>query len=336
MAIVFMDGFDHYGKKADLGNGTYVYSSGASLKTSGSRTGGKHIHLNGLGIRYALPGQLRSKVGVGFGLYLSSISTGRPIISLLSTDPNGVVAELAYSSDGRLHTSIRNTAGSSSLREVHVTDEPVIVSEAWQHVEMYCDITNGDIEVRVDEVVVTSVSGTSSVPIDDINIVELSWCDVDDFYVWDTRGNSNNDFIGDKKVFYIKPSNDVSPQDWEPTNAATGAEAIGTDAPDDNSYIEAEALNLPAISKFELDDLDPKIASITAVMTTVRQRKEDAGAADTQIGMESNNKLAKGEDRPITTEFTYWQDVFEKDPNTGAAWTPQGLQNARLVIKRTK
>jgi hypothetical protein len=42
-----------------------------------------------------------------------------------------------------------------------------------------------------------------------------------------------------------------------------------------------------------------------------------------------------GSNRPITTAFTYYEDVFETDPNTGNAWTPASADAAQLKLNRT-
>lgn len=355
MALLFMDGFDHYGTDIkELGSAGYNFgpfaSTYISIANSIARTGLHGIRLQGNNtgdsalLRRPFNQGSRSKIGVAMALYLENLADTNYRYQLPSfrDTANNIIATVTLDTTGRLLV----TGAAASTAGTHVTDVPVIVPKAWQHLECFLDTTSGGFEARVDGVTVLTVTGMSlgnANPVAQIMIgfdprlgTSSNWYfHIDDLYAWDTTGDYNNDFLGDKKVFYIKADQDKSPQDWLPTGAATGAAAIGTDAPNDATYITATPDSVPATSKFSLSTLDPRIAAIAAVQTYTRMKKDDAGAANVKVSLESNSQLDSGADRPITTKYTYWQDVFEKDPNTGAAWTPQGLQDANLVIERT-
>lgn len=342
MALLFMDGFDHYGSTAAALDGAYLSFVGDAVITTDRQRTGTHslkIKYSRYGttntVRRAIPGVAKTKLGIGMAIYFTIIppTIGGMNICRFLTANGSLVGGLTFDSTGRL---VFDGVSSS---------EAVLVAKAWQHLEFFVDVAEGTFEARVNGVVAMSLSGLSlSGGIAQIEIGQRTAGSpggedytiyIDDLYCWDTTGDHNNDFLGDKKVFYVKADQDKSPQDWLPTGAATGAAAIGTDAPNDNTYITADAGNLPAVSKFSLSTLDPRIAGIAAVQTYTRMKKDDAGTANVRVSLESNSELADGEDRPITTKYTYWQDVFEKDPDTGASWTPQGLQNANLVLTRT-
>jgi hypothetical protein len=71
-------------------------------------------------------------------------------------------------------------------------------------------------------------------------------------------------------------------------------------------------------------------------------RKTDAGAGNVQMGLVSSAvgsppapAVANGADRPITEVYTYWQDVIELDPATGAPWAASAVNDVKLRFERT-
>jgi len=64
-------------------------------------------------------------------------------------------------------------------------------------------------------------------------------------------------------------------------------------------------------------------------------KKTDAGAAKVQQSLVSGVSEFNGADRNITTAYTYWPDVSEQDPATGAPWTRTAFNAALYKIERT-
>lgn len=85
----------------------------------------------------------------------------------------------------------------------------------------------------------------------------------------------------------------------------------------------------------ELTNLPPDVTSVRALITRVRAQKSDGGDGSLQTSLISGVDTANGTDRPITTALTYWSDIFELDPATGAPWTPVAADAAQLQINRT-
>jgi hypothetical protein len=66
-----------------------------------------------------------------------------------------------------------------------------------------------------------------------------------------------------------------------------------------------------------------------------RSRKTDGGTGNIQLGVISGAATGLGVDRPITTAYTYWWDVFDSDPNIAAAWTKAAVNAMNLQLNRT-
>jgi hypothetical protein len=89
------------------------------------------------------------------------------------------------------------------------------------------------------------------------------------------------------------------------------------------------------LSEFGLPLAEEAVAGITAVQIYTRMVKTEAGIANVQVSLISGSEVSEGADRAITQEYTYWMDVHETDPDTGAPWTAEGLAAAQLRIERT-
>lgn len=97
----------------------------------------------------------------------------------------------------------------------------------------------------------------------------------------------------------------------------------------------ANTTTFPAAYKCSLSDLPVTVTSVRGVMPIHRSRKTDGGDGNIQIGALSGAATGLGADRPITTAYTYWWDIFDADPNTAAAWSKASVNAMNLQINRT-
>lgn len=224
------------------------------------------------------------------------------------------------------------------------TPAPVLIANAWQHLEVKFvqGVSTGEVELRVEGVTKLTASGinTGSLPYQQIvsyqptNVIHGFIWYIKDLIPWDGSGGWGDDFVGSQQVYYGAPNSDVS-SGWSRTTGTTDFAILDAQPPNDAQYIFAGQSPIPAPSITTFADLPPEVTSIKAVMSVVRTRKSDGGDASLQLSLLSAAAAANGVNRPITTAFTYYADVFHLDPNTGAPWTPPGLDAARLQINRT-
>lgn len=352
MALLWMDGFDHYGYNASPGaanmlrgiwadvNGNYPVSN--RFRTG---TGSARIFIQPFGEFRRIFGGEKEVVGLGYAFYFDSlpftIYNGNMV--QFKTAANAVVGSLHVTNTG----AVMYSRTGYPTEEVARSADGVVVAAAWQHIEIKAKIhpTDGAVEVRVNGVTVLAVSGQNTGPSVPSQVSfgirhgggaaatgdHQFW--VDDLFAWDDSGDANNDFIGDKRVGLIIPNDDTAQSDWTPVGSGTGFGAISEIPQDaDATYIETQ--DVGHVSEFELQDVVGDIGAISAVQTYVIQRKTVAGVCNTQVGLISDSAETLGADRPITEQYTYYADVFETDPNTAAPWTKTGLSAARLKIER--
>jgi hypothetical protein len=360
MAINWMDNFNIYGtdvnKNARLLNGVYAVADRSQLIVDPDPTAtGQVLQKFGGGIggdfRKVLP-TARTTIGALARFWLSNlpnvIGIGSCPTFFSFRDVNNV-AHVRFSLDPSGNIVVyRNDAGGEV--QIGITATPVLVANAWKHMEVkvVLDAAAGSIEARVEGVSVLLVNGirtTSNIGgaiASCLNVAQQSCqtagaCDLSmkDYIIWDNTTGFNNTFMGACQVLKIIPDADVA-LNWTPSSGVTGFNLINEVTPDDDvNYISAPAPGIPAAYKCSLSDLPATVTSVRGVMPIHRSRKTDGGDGNIQIGAISGASTGLGADRPITTAYTYWWDVFDADPATAAAWTRVSVNAMNLQINRT-
>lgn len=343
--LLWMESFDIYGAAgtAKMLDGFYAESSAAGPNVTQVRTGTYSYKYNGGGnaIMRRIFGADKSTVGFGFAIYLNTLPVSSTIVCLgeFRNNANTAVCGLWLTSTGQLQIRTGNSTGA-----IQGTSAPVIVATAWQHIEIKTTFhsSTGAVEIRVNGQTVLNLSNKNTDTPAGGNAAQVaiytqsSACPdfyIDDMYAWDTSGDYNNDFIGDKKVYTLWPSADTSVADWVPDSGGVGYSRINEATPNDSSYITAAAAS--DVSDFAVDNLPSNIAAIVAVQTCTRMLKTDAGSSQVQVSLVSNGANVDGTDRTITTNATYYKDVFEEDPDTNSAWTKSAVDAMLLRATRT-
>lgn len=347
MAVLWMDGFTHYGgTKELLLDG--LYAENGTIQTELSilqiRTGSHALRFKAGTVsqilRKVLPGS-RATVGVGTAIYLP----------ILPTEPNtNLVCQYLDAVNTPIVTFTIATTGAVEARLGSHTGtllgstEPILVADAYNHVEVevFQSETVGTIKVRVNNILLLNLSGLN---IGVLPIAQIGWGPritgeaiveqfIDDIFIWDDTGSINDTFLGDRQVHTLMPNGDLAAADWTKSTGGVGFSLIDDQPPDDGTFISAPNLN--DISEFDLEDLPVEVTSVAAVMTLARLKKSDSGTAQVTVGLANIGAGdAAGVDRPITTVETYWIDVFDTNPNGGARFTPAEVDGAAIKLERT-
>lgn len=360
MAVNFMDNFNIYGidagASARMLDGVYAEATRADLFVDPDLTAGGGMVLRkysgGLGgdCRRVIP-TARTVIGVAARYWYTSLpqaptSYYQPTAVSIRDANNLQHINIRIDPSGIVHAFRQDTAGEVDLGQ---SANPVIVVNAWQHMEVkvFLDIAVGTVEVRVEGVpvlVIAAVRTTSNVAgsiascqqIARISAASGPTMYVKDEIVWDTTTAFNNNFMGTCQVFKLIPDADVA-LNWTPFPAApaTGFDKINEVTPDDDTKYISAPFPLPAAYKCSISDLPVTVTSVRAIMPIHRSRKTDGGDGNIQIGVISGGSTGLGQNRPITTAYTYWWDVYDADPNGGIGWTRLAANAANLQLNRT-
>lgn len=348
MALLWMDGFDHYdGLRANLLLGAYSsVGSQVQLITSPVRTGSHALTASSTAansyVSWSFP-SVREIFGSGFGFYAESADSAIHALIDFRNSGGGINCTLWLTPSGAFQLRLGSSSGGTLLLET----DPCITYGAWNHVEYKIRFhnTDGYCHIRVNETPVTISSG-SATSIDTVNTATAECAiiryvldssprkAIDDLFIWDTSGSLNNDFLGDRKVVTLNPNDNTSVNEWTETGAASPVQAINTTNDGDTSYITASD-SVPVTSEFELANPDGSVGAIAGLMSVVVARKVESGTAIISPQMVVSSSSTSDGDHSISDEYTYYHTVHETNPATGLPWSPAALASARLRLRRT-
>jgi hypothetical protein len=361
MAINWMDNFNIYGTDAGnaarMLNGVYADTVRTDLPADPDVTATGRVARKfggGLGgdLRKVLP-VARTTVGAAARFWFSNLPAGVgdgqcPTMFSFRDVGNLIHVQITIDPSGNISAYRIDAAGARTL--LGTTATPALTANAWKHVESKVLIDNavGTVEVRVEGITVLNLANVDTFTnqagaVASIQNVAQQSCQdgagpvmyIKDYIIWDTTTAFNNNFMGSCQVYKIIPDADVA-LNWTPSAGGTGFNLINEVTPDDDgSYISAPAPGIPAAYKCSLSDLPVTVTSVRGVMPIHRSRKTDGGDGNIQIGAISGASTGLGVDRPITTAYTYWWDIFDTDPATAAAWSRVSVNAMNLQINRT-
>ncbi len=358
MALQWADTFNIYGTTtALLLNGLYSATDNTALVTDPDPTATGKVAKITLttsitdALRFPFPGGAVATMGTAFrgwldvlpqnsdtymGFCFADIGNGSQVgFRILST--GAIEAVTGFS-------AISMTGGTV----IGTTTLPVIAPNSWNHFELKTTInaTTGSFELRVNGATVLSLTGVNTKATANTTIAQCWWKGfrnnnaigntpslfIKDFILWDTTGSFNNNFMGTVQCIDTLTDGDSS-LTWTPNAGSTGFNILAHIPPqDDTSYIAAATT---LTSTFTLANLPSNVSSVRGNVLKTRVRKIDAGDGNIQVGLKSGASTALGANRAITTAYTYWFDVNETDPATGAAWTPVAFNSAIFQLART-
>jgi hypothetical protein len=185
-------------------------------------------------VRRVLAGTV-SVCGVAARYWLNNIPVANnqtPYLATWRTAGNLFIASVTVNASGRL----RVHAGDRSATVVAETTSPVMLANAWQHIE--CKLTQGGtgagaIEIRREGVTVLNATGLTfgnpGVDIAQVGIVTQAdgtgagtTFFVKDLVIWNGLGSQNNDFLGSVTVYDLSPDDDDTLGGWTPSYGTDG------------------------------------------------------------------------------------------------------------------
>lgn len=344
MALMWADGFDHYGGvTARLLDGVYSDISGVTLSAANPRTGGYAMRVqvvnNSSGARRVLPGET-TKVGFGYAFNLSALPTDAYGLMLgqFLTKENAVLLTVSVYPTGAV--AVRQGGWQSPV--VRLSGPEIIMPGSYQHFE--CSLDDSNLEIRVNGVTVLNmtdlpvlaptaqifVAGGYGYPKTGANVI----MDVDDLFSWNAAGSTVNTWVGDKKVYTRMPDEDGPDQDWTPSVGSEAWPILDNVPPVDSQYIMATDAGEKTSVGFAA--FSSEIVSIAAVYVATRVWKTDAGNAKVSFDMVSGVDATANAPVAISNAPRWYGQVFEVDPATSMPWTITDLNASLVRIERTE
>lgn len=342
MALIWTEGFDHW---TDSTNNTGLYTNiVASTTAVVSRTGGRSFVSGNYGNFLTKIAGLPAHGTMIFGFAVFHNASNANIDPLVSLTSNGiVVGELLGQTQNKWLRYSRRDSGTSTT--LGTTSNFLLTNNVWLYIELKVTIhsSTGTVEVKINGSTVlnltnqntqsnhgSAASGTvdgfvisSNTTIGNgpsVNNGTFSY--IDDFYVCNGSGSTNNNFLGDIKVLTLLPNGAGSSTQFTPSTGSNWQnvdETLANGDTDHNSSSTAGHQDLYALSDLTGSPTVYGIHSKTYV------RKTDAGARDVKLLTRTNSTTYAGSANALSTSYQWFSEVREQNPNTSAAWTASNI-----------
>ncbi|WP_119352873.1 hypothetical protein [Azohydromonas sediminis] len=349
MALLFIDGFDHYDPQALdpfgdpwLARGKAAYLSPQAQRIAGRRPSSYAVRLPaGPGGGYVKNLEAgRTGLIVGAALRVAPFAnTGEEPVLLGVRDASAQVAHLVkLGEDGRLKL-YRQQYGYDQPISISVTTAP---ARGWHSVELQVvqGTANGTLKVRANGVLAIdlwsqdTVRGGGSLLTAFAGAVPGQPCpvtvDVDDLYIADTLGTINITFLGDVRVDALKAQANGTLNQWTVEGAASAWQAVSDG--DEATAIRAATAGLR--QTFDVEALPVMTTpAIHGVQVTLLARKTDAGNGRVRGLVASGASTAVGPDIVLQEQLAWHTAVFERNPNGNVQWTEGAFNAAEFGVE---
>lgn len=339
MALLFMDGFDHYAT-ADISKKWASSAGGASINTTGGRRGTGCLRYGIGGSAVSRPFTASAAVIVGLAFKIGTIYAGYRTVFVLREGTTEHIS-LIINNNGTI--SIYRGSQSGTLLGTSTT---AISQTNYNYVELKATIndTTGAINVQINGVnesalaltgIDTRNGGTSGV-VDSICVGQSSnGTDsyIDDLYVCNSSGATNNNFLGDCRVDTILPSGDGNYTQFTPSTGTAHYALVDENPPNTTDYnSSATSGNRDSYTFPDLAGLSSQ--TIYGVQINAAALKDDAGARSlgTMSRLSSTDKDGAG--AALSTALVFISEIQETDP-ASAAWTESNVNAAEFGVKVT-
>jgi len=332
MALLFIDGFDHYASADALKKWT---SGSCSINTTSGRRGGGCLIVSNGASQYLIKNIGSSKSTLIFGAACKYDNTAGSDLDIIRLrDSSTTQIGLALDPLNRLKV-FRGGVGGTLLGTSSLS-----LQNGFNYIEFKVVFSNtGSYELRVNGttwLTGTSVDTTSSANNNADNLLlgtsSGNWLVqyYDDLYLCDDTGATNNNFLGDCRIDSLMPNADGTYQQWSPTPGGTHYTTVDETAPNSTDYVESSTIGNRDTYGFQ--DMTTN-GVIYGVQTSIAALKNDAGSRSIKSVVKSSATVANGATQALNTTQNYYSDVFATDPNTSTAWTQSGVNNAEFGVE---
>jgi len=331
MALLFVDGFDHYDTSHLLSKWSDAYSSPV-IQSTVVRTGSGALRLaNSAWINKGIP-LTTGAIIVGLAYRISSLSNSTWVISFGNSNWSDQ-CNVYLGSDGSLsfrrYTTVLQTSNGG-----------VINAGNWYYVEAKAVVADsGSWEVRVNGETVLSgtgdtlSSGSAGCSMITIRSPSSYYAYFDDLYICDTTGSYCNDFLGDSQVDTLYPNEDGAVVQWTPSSGSSHYSLVDDSGTiDESDYVYTSTLN--AVDVYGLTDLSLLGTDVIhAVVVNSAAQKTESG----DIGLNGvvrisstnyySNRLA------VLDSVSVLQGIFMRNPATSTAWTRDAVNGIQAGVR---
>lgn len=341
MALLFMDGFDHYLDLDKKWDSQFFGNVIVATQAEGRFTPGA-LQVKGTGGGGTRTKNLKSSTEVIAGFAWNNINSDAFRGLFNFTDNNGNEAQLIINIATGVATLTFNG-------QTATTASTTFTGAVWQHVEIRVKVSDtvGELEIRRNGVQVAQVTGVDTQPASFTGLVSFSVeADdnsqlhfVDDLYILDTTGSVNNTFAGDSRIVTLLPASAGTSDDFTPTGAGSNHAATNeTLIDDDTTFVESGLFG--AKDAYTMQTLLSKgliPTTIFGLQIANGSKKTDAGRIDYLDQMVIGGTTFDNGVDIVSTSGAYKFTTFirDTDPSDSGTWTIAKVDAVQAGIEIT-
>jgi hypothetical protein len=328
MTLLFMDSFDHY--TTAFADEKYTSVSNFTISAGNGRNSTSSCRFTSAGNASKTLGVNASTLIAGFAFKASTLIAGTLIDF---QDSSTVQAQLYLNSDGTL--AIRRGA-STTLG----TSSNSIATGQYYYIEVKIafNSSTGTAEIKVNGVSWLSLTGQNTIStanayanVARILGINAATRDFDDYYVCDSQGSVNKDFLGDVRIEAILPTGAGSSAEWTPSTGSNYENVDDSYPDDDSTYNYTTASG--NIDTFAFGDLVTTSGGIYAVQLNIYARKTDAGTKLLRGVYTRSSENVLDNQFSLNTTYAYFRQILEEDPDADDVWTIANVNSAEWGYK---
>jgi len=329
LTLLFADGAE----KTATPSALYSNYEGVSFPSRGAsylRTGSYGYVQNNTGKRFqCLPAEEHATLIVGEAIYRTVANSLHEYrfrsdagvtqhVTIFVTTAGTIEARRGTSTGTLLGIASRSVPiGSWHYLEAKVTlSDTVGVVQIWLNDELVLNLSNQD----------TKNAGTKTV-FDSIGSYSNQAVYVDDFYVCNGAGSVNNDALGDVRVYGLFATADGANTGLTPTGSASHYANIDEDDPSTADYNSSAVDDTKDTYVFQ--DI-PTGGTVAGVLVWSYANKSDTGAKSWAPVVRHSSTDYKGTDWAVAQGYAYYKQVYEMNPGTSVAFTPDDVNDAEF------
>lgn len=336
MALLFSDGYDHYGTDPTLISRYWSNWSATSKTLIAGRINGKAIRnaSTSLDCNYNLGANYATLVcGLAF-----RINSYPAVFATVASFDDGTTQQVGIWIDPTGKIQVKN-GGLTNL----FTSSNAMLLNTWYFIEFKATIhnTTGVFEVRVNGSSVgwvpqqtgqnTRSSSNNFATRFSIQRSGLgsSQADWDDVYVCDTSGSAPlNDFIGDCRINTKLAVANGATNQFTPVGEGSNYQCVDNNPPNDAVYVADDV-----VGHRDLYDIEDNENGLVPLAVTILHsgKKSDAGARSySEVYRAADGTAYVASPKTLGTTFTWQAQIHPTDPHTGIAWTLANLNAAQF------
>jgi hypothetical protein len=326
MALLFMDGFNHYATGNILSKYT---NSNAAIGAVGRNGNGMAFYGEDYSTTKGLSGAYPT-IFIGFAIKISALQAwnNNSLLSFYEGVTKHIDMRMQEGDTGRLTITRNGTILGTT------TDQILFVNEfAHIQIKIYIHDSAGTVDMLVNGVSVLSLTNQDTRNGGAAGIIDkiiFGGPKNTNMYISDLWID-DSEFLGDCKVETLFPSAAGDTTAWTPS-AGDNYAAVDEAAPDsDTTYVSS--LTADQVDSYTMGDLVTTAGVVKGVQVLAYARKDDAGSRNIAIVARPAATDRVGSTQVLGDSYTYLTQLWELNPEDSEAWEIADINGAKFGVK---